>query len=111
MSAPADLPVLSHLQFLVLGALLSAEQPGRVIRQAITRFGANQSGAAFYQMMARLERDEMVEGWYEQILVADQYVTERRYRISGDGKRAWSAARNFYEYVSAAAVAQRLASA
>jgi DNA-binding PadR family transcriptional regulator len=111
MSTAATLPDLSHLQFLVLGVLLSTEQPGRTIRHATARFGVRQSGAAFYQMMARLERDGLVDGRYEQVTVGDQAVTERRYRITGRGQRAWSAARHFYETVAAAAVARRLAPA
>jgi DNA-binding PadR family transcriptional regulator len=111
MSRSVDIPSLSHLQFLVLGALLSAEHPGRTIRGATARFGVRQSGAAFYQMMARLERDGLVDGWYDQVTVGDQAVTERRYRITAKGKRAWSAVRAFYETVSAAAMGEGLANA
>jgi DNA-binding PadR family transcriptional regulator len=94
-----ELPGLTHLQFLVLGVLLSGQQSGRVIRQAIERYGIRRSAPAFYQMMARLERDRMVEGWYEQVKVGDQSVTERRYRPTAAGSRMWERAYAFYEGV------------
>ena len=93
------LPSLTHLQFLVLGVLRSEEQPGRVIRQALASYGVKRSGPAFYQLMARLEKAKLVEGWYEQIAVGDQNVTERRYRLTPEGGRLWTRAQAFYEDV------------
>ena len=90
------LPALTHLQYLVLGVLRSDEQPGRVLRQALASYGVRRSGPAFYQLMARIERAGLVEGWYEQVTVGDQAVTERRYRITRDGTRQWAAAHAFY---------------
>lgn len=98
-----SLPALTHLQFLVLGGLLGGEQPGRVIRDVVASYGARRSGPAFYQMMARLERDGMVEGWYEQVTVGDQAVTERRYRIRPEGSKRWAETRAFYQRVGLAA--------
>src|SRR5215472_11417542 len=91
-----ELPGLTHLQFLVLAVLLSGQQSGRAIRQAIEQYGIRRSAPAFYQMMARLERDGMVEGWYEQVKVGDQSVTERRYRATTAGSRMWERAYAFY---------------
>jgi DNA-binding PadR family transcriptional regulator len=107
-----SLPALTHLQFLVLGGLLGGERPGRAIRDAIAAHDARRSGPAFYQMMARLERDGMVEGWYEQVPVGDQAVTERRYRIRPAGSRRWEETRAFYERVAVAAAGrERLSNA
>ena len=92
-----QLPAVTHLQFLVLGVLLAGEQPGRGIRDAIAGHGVRRSAPAFYQMMARLERDGLIEGWYEQITVGDQAVTERRYRIKPAGSKLWNQTRAFYE--------------
>ena len=75
------LPRITHLQFLVLGVLFEQDQPGRTIRRALAGYGVRRTAAAFYQMMSRLEGERLVEGWYEQINVGDQAVTERRYRI------------------------------
>ena len=97
------LPGITHLQFLVLGLLQAGEQPGREIRDVLVRYGVKSTTAAFYQMMARIERDRLVEGWYEQITIGDQAVTERRYRIKPAGERAWKDARAFYESVALAA--------
>lgn len=94
--SPHKLPQITHLQFLVLGCLLNDEQPGRIIRETIAEYGVRRSGPAFYQMMSRLERAKLVEGWYEQIVVGDQAVTERRYRIRPAGARVWRETSEFY---------------
>jgi DNA-binding PadR family transcriptional regulator len=94
------LPALTHLQYLVLGVLRSDAQPGRVLRQALASYGVRRSAPAFYQLMARLEKAKLVEGWYELITVGDQSVTERRYRITPEGSRLWARAHGFYEDVA-----------
>jgi DNA-binding PadR family transcriptional regulator len=106
-----QLPPLSHLQFLALGTILSSEEPGRVIRDVVADYGVRRTGAAFYQLMARLERDGLIDGWYEPIVVGDQTVRERRYRITAAGARAWRQTRAFYETVAAAAQQGRLSNA
>src|SRR6187401_2745037 len=94
--AGTRIPRLTHLQFLVLGLLGEGEQPGRVLRDAIVAYGLKRSAPAFYQLMARLERDRLVDGWYEQVTAGDQSVTERRYRLRPAGAKLWSEARDFY---------------
>ena len=94
--ATTRIPRLTHLQFLVLGLLREGEQPGRVIRDAIAAHGLKRSAPAFYQLMARLERDRLVDGWYEQVAAGDQAVTERRYRLRPAGAKLWTEARDFY---------------
>jgi DNA-binding PadR family transcriptional regulator len=93
------LPDISPLQFLALGMLLSGEQPGREIREEARRFGVRRSRAAFYQFMARLERAGLVVGRYEVVQGSEQRVTERRYAITGAGRRAWQEARAFHDAV------------
>src|SRR3954454_12470286 len=90
------IPRLTHLQFLVLGLLRDGERPGRAIREAIAAHGVKRSAPAFYQLMARLERDRLVDGWYEQVTAGDQAVTERRYRLRPAGAKLWTEARDFY---------------
>ena len=111
MPTPRQLPPLSHLQFLALGVILSSEEPGRVIRDVVADYGEPRTGAAFYQLMARLERDGLVDGWYKPVIVGDQAVRERRYRITAAGTRAWRQTRVFYESVASAAAQGRLANA
>ena len=93
----ARLPPLTHLQFLILSTLADGNRPGREVRAALETFGVARTAAAFYQLMARLEGAGLVEGWYEQVTVGDQAVTERRYRITRDGSRQWAAAHAFYD--------------
>ena len=97
------LPKLSPLQFLTLGTLVAGDEPGRVIRQVVAEHGVKRTAAAFYQLRARLERDGLVEGWYEPIVVAGQPAKERRYRITSVGAAAWQRTRAFNESVAAAA--------
>jgi DNA-binding PadR family transcriptional regulator len=106
MSKP-QLPALTHLQFLVLGVLRNEDLPGRTLRDALAAYGIRRTGPAFYQLMGRMEKDRLVDGRYEQITVGDQAVTERRYRITGAGKKRWSDARAFYEHVARAATSLR----
>jgi DNA-binding PadR family transcriptional regulator len=94
------LPSLTHLQFLVLGALLGAEQPGRALRRELGRYGVRRSAPAFYQMMGRLEDAGWVEGSYTQKIVDSQIIKERRYRITSSGARAWTDTRDFYAEAS-----------
>jgi DNA-binding PadR family transcriptional regulator len=94
------LPELTHLHVLILGVLKKDEQPGRVLRDALADYGVRRTAAAFYQLMARLERAGLVEGRYEQVTVGDQAVTERRYRITADGQKAWAQAQSFYADVA-----------
>lgn len=101
------LPRLTHLQFLVLGLLRNGEQPGRSIRETLAAHGVKRTAPAFYQLMARMERDGLVEGWYEQITVRDQAVTERRYRMRPQGVKLWAEARDFYAAIGARGVQPR----
>ena len=90
------LPLITHLQFLVLEALSIDEQAGRQLRALLSSVGVRNSGPAFYQMMARLEESGLVEGWYEQTIIAGQNLKERRYRLTRTGLRAVSDTRAFY---------------
>jgi hypothetical protein len=71
-----------------------------MIRETIAGFGIRRSGPAFYQMMSRLERARLVEGWYEQVIAGDQAVTERRYRIRPAGLRVYRETAEFYRKVA-----------
>jgi DNA-binding PadR family transcriptional regulator len=97
------LPPITHLQYLVLGILQAGERPGRVIRDVVAGYGVRQSGPAFYQMMARLEREGLIDGRYEQISAGDQMVKERRYKLRPAGSKLWAETRGFYETVDLAA--------
>ncbi len=90
------LPELSHLQFVVLGALLAGDRAGRELRAGLKRYRVRQSGPAFYQMMSRLESAGLVKGWYTQDVVDGQIIKERNYHLTADGGRAWRACREFY---------------
>src|SRR5947209_3715754 len=90
------IPDLTHLQFLVLAALMDGEQAGRYVREKLARAGHKKSGPAFYQFMARLEESGLVEGHYDQKIVEGQIIKERVYKVTGHGIHAWEDVRNFY---------------
>jgi DNA-binding PadR family transcriptional regulator len=91
-----QLPDLTHLQFLVLTTLLEGEQTGRYVREKLAEEGQRKTGPAFYQMMARLEDNGLVNGWYDQKIVEGQIIKERRYKLTAAGVQAWEAVRDFY---------------
>ena len=90
------LPDLTHLQFLILAALLDGELPGRQLRQVMADEGAKKSAPAFYQLMARLEDAKFVEGRYEQKVVDGQVLKERVYTLTGGGSQVLEDVREFY---------------
>jgi DNA-binding PadR family transcriptional regulator len=102
------LPPLTHLQFLILSTLLEDDRSGREMRTALDAFGAAKTAAAFYQTMARLERAGLVDGWYDQIVVGDQAVTERRYTLKPLGRKLVDETRRFYTSTAAATLKRRL---
>jgi DNA-binding PadR family transcriptional regulator len=90
------IPEITHLQFLVLEALTGHDQAGRELRALLTAHGVRSSGPAFYQMMSRLEDAGLVDGAYDQRVVAGQHVKERRYRLTKAGARSVAQTRSFY---------------
>jgi DNA-binding PadR family transcriptional regulator len=106
------LPDITHLQFLILDALAGADQAGRDLRERMTAHGVSSSAPAFYQMMGRLEDARLVEGRYDQKVLAGQTVKERRYQITRTGNRALAATRSFYrDRLAAARVVRKLSHA
>lgn len=94
--SPSSIPEITHLQFLVLALLRDGARPGRAVRRLLARHGVRRTGPAFYQMMARLEDAGLVDGEYEQKVVAGQIIKERRYTLTVRGEAAWAATRKFY---------------
>ena len=84
------------MQFVVLGALRGADRRGRHLRRELGRHGVERSAPAFYQMMARLEDAGLVDGEYDQKIVAGQIIKERRYRLTAAGAAEWTRTRDFY---------------
>lgn len=90
-------PTLTDRQFVVLGALLAHERSGREIRERLREAGYRMSLPGFYQLMARLEDENLVAGWYESIVVAGQALRERRYKVRAEGRRAWDRTWMFFD--------------
>ena len=94
------LPDITHLQFLLIAALLDGERSGRDLRELLEREGHRKSGPAFYQLMARLEDAKLVTGAYKQKVVEGQIIKERFYTVTGAGQAAYAAVRDFYASIA-----------
>ena len=90
------LPDITHLQCLLLTALLDSERPGRELRDLLAQEGHRKSGPSFYQLMSRLEDAKFVKGRYDQKVVEGQIIKERVYKITASGSAAVAAVREFY---------------
>jgi DNA-binding PadR family transcriptional regulator len=102
MSQAPRLPEITHLQFVVLAALINGERRGRELRTLLKSYGLKNSAPAFYQMMGRLETAGLVDGWYEQKIVRSQHIKERRYRLTKAGDTAVADTQRFYSTALAA---------
>lgn len=91
-----SVPDISSLQQLALSALVSGALSGRELRDVLNEFGVRRTRAAFYQFMARLERDDLVAGEYVQTTVEGSTVTERRYTLTAAGRKALAEAADFH---------------
>ncbi|NQV23861.1 MAG: hypothetical protein HQ518_05780 [Rhodopirellula sp.] len=69
---------------------------GLQLREELGKEGHRKTLAAFYQMMSRMEDSGIAEGWYEHSVEDGQPVKQRKYKITGDGDRAWRRQQEFY---------------
>lgn len=91
-----ELPELSHLQMIVIEALGARRLSGRELRQGMEHLGVKKSAPAFYQLMARLEEGNYIEGEYEQKVVHGTAIKERFYRLTGAGAQGYQDTLRFY---------------
>ncbi len=91
------MPMITHLQFLLLSALRHQSKTGRELREDLKKVSIKKSGPAFYQLMARMEDGALVEGWYSQTIIEGQIIKERNYKITPKGRRSLAECRAFYE--------------
>jgi len=96
------LPDISHLQYLLLIALLDAERSGRDLRALLAEQGHKKSGPAFYQLMSRMEDAKLVKGRYETKMVEGQQIKERVYKVLASGVTAAESVHEFYAGVATA---------
>ena len=95
-----QVPSLTHLQFLVLSRLRVGPATGRELRARLEEYAVRKSSPAFYQLMARMEDNGVVRGWYEQQIVDSQIIRERHYEITAQGQAAWDRSSEFYQQAS-----------
>jgi DNA-binding PadR family transcriptional regulator len=90
------IPRYSHQQFAVLDALKEGELWGRDLRAALKADGYGSTNASFYELMDRLEKGGLVEGWYEDRDVLGQMFKERKYKLNALGQGAWEEVATYY---------------
>lgn len=95
MKTAKPTPPLTHLQYAVLSSL-DDNITGRELRENLRSLGIKKSGPAFYQLMARLEDVGVVKGSYQVKIVEGQPIKERRYKITGSGRRSLAHVQEFY---------------
>src|SRR5437762_7204649 len=91
-----ELPELTRVQFLIIETIGAKRLLGAELREKLKAHSVHRTGPAFYQLMARLEEAELVEGWYEQEVIDGQIIKQRCYRVTGLGERARRATLEFY---------------
>ena len=88
--------ILTQLQFLIIHCLGTETVSGEELRRRLKSEGVLKTGAAFYQMMGRIEDSGLVEGNYEKVVVGRRKLRERRYLVTGEGARAYRRTSLFY---------------
>jgi len=100
MKKQNELPELTRLQFLIIETIGAKRMLGAQLRERLKEHNVHRTGPAFYQLMARLEEAELVEGWYKQEVIDGQIIKQRCYRVTGLGERARHATLEFYSQFS-----------
>lgn len=95
-----SIPYLTHLQSLVLWIIAAKTISGARVRRCLKCNGIEMSGPAFYQLMARLEENALVDGEYQQKIVEGQIIRERFYRSTPLGVSELEATKGFYGKLS-----------
>lgn len=70
----------SQQKALALSIIDEGEISGRRLRKRLAEQGVNLWTASFYSMMANLEDEGLVEGWYRDFMVRNIPARERMYR-------------------------------
>lgn len=74
---------------LVLAALSESEHWGRDLRDMLAERGFKYRSVPFYALMAGMEDDELVIGFWADHDVLGQNIPQRRYRIVPGGRRSY----------------------
>lgn len=92
-----NIPVVTHIQVLVLTAVKGEPRPGDQIRNLLQDFGVDNSLASFYQLAKRMEVAELLRGEYFCESVEGQIVRKRQYSITCKGRKVLAEVHSFYE--------------
>jgi len=90
------LPTLTHLQAHVIQLIAKNEHSGRFIRSSLEDVGVRTSAAAFYQLMSRMEKADLIAGHYLISVVDGQTIKERRYHATINGMTQFLETANYY---------------
>ena len=92
------LPQVTHLQFLVLDALLRypSGTSATMLRGMLRDYGEDREGPKFYQMMRRLEESGLAESWSHPFDLGGSEVARTYYRVTSQGRVSWRLTLEFY---------------
>lgn len=90
------LPDITHLQAFIIQLIAKDEHSGRYLRSRLAEAGEPKSPAAFYQIMARMEKAGLVAGHYMTSVVKGQTIKERRYHATITGMQKFLESAAFY---------------
>ena len=91
---------LTNLQFGILGAVRYSWRAGDFIREQMRIARVPVEGPAFYQLMARLEKAQLLEGKYTTRMLGKQIVRKRSYHCTLKGIQAYNSLRAFHDAVA-----------
>jgi len=88
---------LSHSHFAVLDVLGTKERSGREIRESLHLHNIKKDGPAFYHLMAQLQDDKLVDGWFEEEIIDEQIIKKRFFLATAKGIHAWMCTRDYHK--------------
>lgn len=90
------LPKISHLQYAVLTILSKGECSGEHVRVRLANIGWNCTKPAFYQLIERMERDNLIYCYKLSSMKKGVVVTDGVYQTTTYGRDERLAAKSFY---------------
>lgn len=90
------IPNASHIQFVVLASLFQQEASGTRLREIFSAHGHKPTRVSFYQLMGRLEEQELVTGRIECRRPANVTYKDKIYNITSKGIKSYEECIDFY---------------
>ncbi len=90
------LPKLTNLQFFVLDSIGNGTRSAGQVMQAMKECDEARDPSAFYQLMSRMIRDDLVQGTMKSSTYNSRHYRERFYSLTKNGKLLYNDSVKFY---------------